>query len=105
MKNSKSFPLPGGHGTELCRCAQRGRGQDYDGLDVNGKIALVSRGSVEYNVKKEAAKNAGAAGILVYNNLNRVCCICSWTSTTCPAPSSPRRTARPWPLWRKAPGS
>lgn len=23
---------------------------------------------MEYNVKKEAAKNAGAAGILVYNN-------------------------------------
>ena len=45
-----------------------GEAKDYDGLDVQGKIALVSRGSVEYNVKKEAAKNAGAAGILVYNN-------------------------------------
>ena len=45
-----------------------GEAKDYDGLNVNGKIVLVSRGSVEYNVKKEAAKNAGAAGILVYNN-------------------------------------
>ena len=37
-------------------------------MGVSGKIALVSRGSVEYNTKKEAAKAAGAAGILVYNN-------------------------------------
>ena len=45
-----------------------GEAKDYDGLSVEGKIALVSRGSVEYNTKKEAAKAAGAAGILVYNN-------------------------------------
>ena len=57
-------------GTELSYVVvpNAGEAKDYDGLDVNGKIALVSRGSVEYNVKKEAAKNAGAAGILVYNN-------------------------------------
>lgn len=45
-----------------------GEAKDYEDLDVSGKIALVSRGSVEYNTKKEAAKAAGAAGILVYNN-------------------------------------
>ena len=45
-----------------------GEAKDYEGLDVSGKIALVSRGSVEYNVKKNAAKAAGAIGILVYNN-------------------------------------
>lgn len=45
-----------------------GEAKDYEGLDVSGKIALVSRGSVEYNVKKNAAKEAGAIGILVYNN-------------------------------------
>ena len=45
-----------------------GETKDYDGLNVKGKIALVSRGSVEYNAKKNAAKEAGAIGILVYNN-------------------------------------
>lgn len=45
-----------------------GETKDYGGLNVKGKIALVSRGSVEYNVKKNAAKEAGAIGILVYNN-------------------------------------
>ena len=45
-----------------------GETKDYGGLNVKGKIALVSRGSVEYNAKKNAAKEAGAIGILVYNN-------------------------------------
>lgn len=45
-----------------------GEAKDYEDLGVSGKIALVSRGSVEYNVKKNAAKEAGAIGILVYNN-------------------------------------
>lgn len=45
-----------------------GTSEDYEGLDVTGKIALVSRGSVEYNVKKAAAKASGAIGMIVYNN-------------------------------------
>lgn len=45
-----------------------GEAADYEGLDVTGKIALVSRGSVTYQVKKDAAKDAGAAGMVVYNN-------------------------------------
>ena len=43
-----------------------GEAKDYEDLGGSGKIALVSRGSVEYNTKKEAAKAAGAAGILLY---------------------------------------
>ena len=67
-ENSKGFRSLAG--TELSYVVVPGFGEtkDYGGLDVRGKIALVSRGSVEYNMKKEAAKNAGAAGILVYNN-------------------------------------
>ena len=41
---------------------------DYEGLDVTGKIALVSRGTNSYEVKKNAAKAAGAAALLVCNN-------------------------------------
>ena len=67
-ENSKSFRSLAGTELSYVVVPNTGEAKDYGGLDVNGKIALVSRGSVEYNVKKEAAKNAGAAGILVYNN-------------------------------------
>ena len=67
-ENSKSFRSLAGTELSYVVVPNAGEAKDYDGLDVKGKIVLVSRGSVEYNVKKEAAKNAGAAGILVYNN-------------------------------------
>ena len=67
-ENSKSFRSLAGKELSYVVVPGFGEAKDYDGLNVNGKIVLVSRGSVEYNVKKEAAKNAGAAGILVYNN-------------------------------------
>ena len=66
--SSKSFRSLAGQELSYVVVPNAGETKDYDGLDVRGKIALVSRGSVEYNVKKEAAKAAGAAGILVYNN-------------------------------------
>lgn len=66
--NSKSFRSLAGTEYEYVVVPNYGEAADYAGLDVAGKLALVSRGSVEYQVKKEAAKNAGAAGIIVYNN-------------------------------------
>ena len=43
---------------------------DYEGLDVQGKIALVQRGGgMYYEQKERAAANAGAIGMLVYNNV------------------------------------
>ena len=48
-----------------------GRVEDYEGLDVRGKIALVSRGggdTVTFVVKQENAYNAGAIGLIVYDN-------------------------------------
>ena len=65
---SPSFRSLAGKELEYVVVPNAGETKDYDGLNVKGKIALVSRGSVEYNTKKEAAKAAGAAGILVYNN-------------------------------------
>lgn len=66
--DSPSFRSLAGKELEYVVVPNAGETTDYDGLNVEGKIALVSRGSVEYNTKKEAAKAAGAAGILVYNN-------------------------------------
>lgn len=45
-----------------------GRNEDYDGIDVAGKIALVNRGGFTFNEKLINAKNHGAAGIIVANN-------------------------------------
>lgn len=46
-----------------------GRPADYTGLDMTGKIALVRRGSNTFEEKANAAQAAGAAGIIVFNNV------------------------------------
>ncbi|MBR6562375.1 MAG: leucine-rich repeat protein [Clostridia bacterium] len=47
-----------------------GRTADYTGVDVNGKIALVRRGSNTFEEKALIAKQQGAAGIIIYNNVS-----------------------------------
>ncbi|WJY26476.1 S8 family serine peptidase [Sporosarcina trichiuri] len=44
-----------------------GKEADYAGLDVKGKIALVSRGEIAFVDKIEAAKKNGAVGVIVHN--------------------------------------
>jgi len=51
-----------------------GRSSDFEGVDVKGKIVLVSRGpigpnSLYFRDKDLNAKEAGAAGIIIYNNM------------------------------------
>ena len=45
-----------------------GNPSDYDGIDVNGKIALVRRGTNTFEEKAKAAEAAGAEALIVYNN-------------------------------------
>ena len=48
-----------------------GRTEDYVGLDLTGKIAVVSRGGgddINFMVKQENAYNAGAVALIVYDN-------------------------------------
>lgn len=45
-----------------------GRDTDYEGLLVQDRIALVSRGEISFEEKLHAAWEAGAVGVLVYNN-------------------------------------
>ena len=47
-----------------------GRAQDYTGIDVKGKIALVRRGSSTFEEKANVAEQKGALGIIVYNNVS-----------------------------------
>ena len=45
-----------------------GEPADYEGLDVEGKIALVQRGVISFPEKVQFAWEAGAVACLVYNN-------------------------------------
>ncbi|MGG1678707.1 S8 family serine peptidase [Neobacillus sp. NRS-1170] len=42
--------------------------EDYNGVDVKGKVVLVKRGIITFADKTKNAANAGAAGIIVYNS-------------------------------------
>ena len=44
-----------------------GSADDFRNADVKGKLALVSRGTLQFLDKSRNAANAGAAGILIYN--------------------------------------
>ena len=45
-----------------------GADADYVGMDVQGKVALVMRGSLSFPEKEAAAKKAGAIAMVVYDN-------------------------------------
>ncbi|KPB05834.1 peptidase S8 [Bacillus sp. CHD6a] len=42
---------------------------DFENIDVEGKIALISRGAIAFVEKANAAKAAGAVGAIIYNNV------------------------------------
>ncbi|MEE6449820.1 S8 family serine peptidase [Gottfriedia acidiceleris] len=45
-----------------------GKAADYNGKDLNGKIAFISRGDTVFVDKIKLAKSKGAAGVIIYNN-------------------------------------
>jgi minor extracellular serine protease Vpr len=46
-----------------------GAAKDFEGKDLKGKIALISRGEFAFVDKAENAKKAGAVGAIIYNNV------------------------------------
>lgn len=46
----------------------KGEPSDYEGINVNGKIALVMRGGISFYDKAVYAKEAGATAIIIYDN-------------------------------------
>ncbi len=42
---------------------------NYVGLEMEGKIALVRRGDITFEEKVQHAREAGAAGVIIYNNV------------------------------------
>jgi minor extracellular serine protease Vpr len=53
---------------DLVAVPRYGAEADYNGLNVTGKVALVSRGDIYFVDKIAAAKKAGAVAIVVHNN-------------------------------------
>ncbi len=45
-----------------------GAEEDYEGLDVTGKIAVISRGTTSFPEKQAMAQSKGAIGAIIYNN-------------------------------------
>ena len=45
-----------------------GEAADFEGLDVTGKIAVISRGAINFSLKLYNAEQAGAVGAIIYNN-------------------------------------
>ena len=45
-----------------------GNPEDYEGIDVKGKVVFVQRGGISFYVKGENAVNAGAIATVLYNN-------------------------------------
>ncbi|ANS76550.1 hypothetical protein AWM70_19845 [Paenibacillus yonginensis] len=46
-----------------------GRAEDFSGKDVTGKVALIKRGEIDFSAKAQNAQQAGAAAVLIYNNV------------------------------------
>lgn len=44
--------------------------EDFEGVDVNGKIVALDRGQITFAQKSDNAKAAGAVGIILINNLD-----------------------------------
>lgn len=58
----------GGQEVEYVYVPGVGNEEDFDGIDVTGKLALIQRGDISFYVKVLNAQAAGACGVLIFNN-------------------------------------
>ena len=58
--------------------------EDFEGVDVVGKYALIQRGELSFVDKTLNAQNAGAAGVIIYNNADGIVNMASDPSITIP---------------------
>ncbi|MGL5694877.1 MAG: M20/M25/M40 family metallo-hydrolase, partial [Peptostreptococcaceae bacterium] len=56
---------------EIVECGL-GNPEDFEGKDLNGKIALIQRGITTFSQKAKAATEAGAKGVIIYNNTSGI---------------------------------
>lgn len=58
-----------GQTLEVVKVPGLGDKTDFSEVDVNGKIALVKRGEIAFTEKEQNAYDAGAVGMIVYDNV------------------------------------
>ncbi|WP_100009934.1 S8 family serine peptidase [Lentibacillus sediminis] len=61
-----------------------GAPEDFEGKDAEGKYALVQRGTLPFVEKAVNAQNAGAAGVIIYNNTDGIVNMATEPSITIP---------------------
>ncbi|HFI0354527.1 TPA: S8 family serine peptidase [Streptococcus suis] len=47
-----------------------GNPEDFQGKDLNGKVALIQRGAISFDAKIAEAKKNGAVGAVIFNNID-----------------------------------
>ncbi|WP_195257856.1 S8 family peptidase [Bacillus paralicheniformis] len=67
-QEEKDLEALNGQDVELVE-AGIGQADDFKGKDVKGKVAVIQRGVIPFVDKAENAKNAGAVGAVIYNNV------------------------------------
>ncbi|NPV69291.1 MAG: M20/M25/M40 family metallo-hydrolase [Firmicutes bacterium] len=65
--NLLTYSAPGDVETDLVYCGL-GKAEDFAGLDVTGKIALIKRGSITFLEKTQNAMNHGASAVVIFNS-------------------------------------
>ncbi|MCC2250612.1 S8 family serine peptidase [Virgibacillus sp. AGTR] len=58
--------------------------EDFEGKDLSGKYALIQRGELAFTEKALNAQEAGATGVIIYNNTDGVVNMASEASITIP---------------------
>ncbi|MCS3917381.1 lactocepin [Caldanaerobacter subterraneus subsp. tengcongensis MB4] len=64
-----------------------GRPEDFQGKDLTGKVALISRGAITFNAKTINAQNAGAVAAIIFNNTSGTISMALGEGTKIPAVS------------------
>ncbi len=65
--SSRLAVTKGGQELQYVIVPGNGERQDYEKLNVTGKVAVVSRGVTSFTEKQTAAQNAGAVACIIYN--------------------------------------
>ena len=66
--NAKLGTLAGTHDYVILPAGVAGNAEDFEGIDVTGKIVFVQRGGISFYLKGVNAVEAGAIATVVYNN-------------------------------------
>lgn len=66
--NSSIINVLGDREFEMEYIPNMGNPEDFEGIDLNGKIALIERGEITFDDKAQNAKDNGAVGVIFINN-------------------------------------